>query len=338
MNILAGDIGGTKTLLGIYTFEEQLIKIYQKRYLSYKWSSIDSIIQNFLETLPKEISPPRIGCLALAGPVNNGSCSITNLGWEISHKNIIKLANLDVLELINDISVLIYGIPFLTQSQFVEIQPRIDQGNDEETIAVIAAGTGLGMAKGLRKNKNVMVFPSEGGHREFSPRSEEEWRLAEWLKSDLKLKRLSIERIVSGNGLGHVARWRLNQSDASSHPLRKVSEAWAYKKGNFQDLPALASDAANNGDGIMKEALQIWLSAYGSAAGDLALQELCNGGLWISGGTAAKQLEGIRSASFLEAFKSKGRFYKYLEKLPLMALIDPEAGMFSAACRGRMLA
>ena len=88
----------------------------------------------------------------------------------------------------------------------------------------------------------------------------------------------------------------------------------------------------------MEEVLKIWLSAYGSAAGDLALQELCHDGLWIAGGTAGKNLQGIRSATFLEAFKRKGRFHEYLENLPVMVLVDPEAGLFSAACRARMLA
>ena len=88
----------------------------------------------------------------------------------------------------------------------------------------------------------------------------------------------------------------------------------------------------------MSEAIQIWLSAYGSAAGDLALQELCDGGLWIAGGTASKHLEGLKSKTFLEAFKNKGRFKPYLEKLPIMAVIDPEACLFSAACRARLIA
>ena len=87
----------------------------------------------------------------------------------------------------------------------------------------------------------------------------------------------------------------------------------------------------------MKEALEIWLSAYGSATGDLALEELCQGGLWIAGGTAIKHIEGIKSNTFLKAMYNKGRFQEFIENLPLKALIDPQAGLFSAACRARML-
>ena len=87
----------------------------------------------------------------------------------------------------------------------------------------------------------------------------------------------------------------------------------------------------------MIEVLEMWLSAYGSAAGDIALHELCNAGLWIGGGTALKHLEGFRSDIFLNAFKNKGRFKEYLEKLPIMALIDSDAGLFGAACKAHII-
>ena len=338
MNILAGDIGGTKTLLALYSLNGNISKLHQKKYVSYQWQSLELIITDFLDCIPKKYNQPKMGCLALAGPIINGIASITNLGWTITEKNIKEIAGLDKLELVNDIKILIYGIPYLNPEQFVQIQSNKIRNFSNETIAVIAAGTGLGMAKGLCHKNTILAFPSEGGHREFAIRTKQEWRLVKWLKNDLNLERISIERIVSGNGLGHIARWRLSQADAMVHPLRKVSEEWKYKKQNCPDLPALVSKAAKNGDGLMEEVLQIWLSAYGCAAGDLALQELCHGGLWIAGGTAGKNLQGIRSATFLEAFKRKGRFLEYLENLPVMVLIDPEAGLFSAACRARMLA
>ncbi|MGB1621655.1 MAG: glucokinase, partial [Synechococcus sp.] len=176
----------------------------------------------------------------------------------------------------------------------------------------------------------------EGGHREFAPRSEQEWRLAAWLKHDLNLTRLSVERIVSGTGLGHIARWLLLQPAATAHPLREMAESWPQAQGS--DLPAEASQAASNGDRLMQSALDLWLSAYGSAAGDLALQELCTGGLWIGGGTAAKQLGGLQSPQFMDALRDKGRFHDFISTLQITAVTDPQAGLFSAACRARMLA
>ena len=91
-------------------------------------------------------------------------------------------------------------------------------------------------------------------------------------------------------------------------------------------------------DKLMLEALQLWINAYGSAAGDLALQELCTSGLWIAGGTAVKNLNGINSSNFLDAFSNKGRFQSYLRQIPLIVLKDPEATLFSSACRAHLIA
>ena len=181
-----------------------------------------------------------------------------------------------------------------------------------------------------------MSLSCEGGHREFAARTDEEWQLASWLKRDLNVSRLSIERIVSGTGLGHIAHWLLEQPHASRHPLRTMAQAW--RRNTAMDFPAHASKAASEGDDLMRHALQMWLSAYGAAAGDVALQELCTGGLWVGGGTAAKQLEGLKSTTFLEPLREKGRFTDFMNGLQVTAVIDPLAGLFSAACRARMLA
>ena len=122
--------------------------------------------------------------------------------------------------------------------------------------------------------------------------------------------------------------------------LKSINPANEEMFAEFQeiDLPALASKAAKDGDEKMIEVVNIWLSAYGSAAGDLALIELCEDGLWIAGGTTHKHIEGIKSGIFLSSMRRKGRFSNYISKLPIMALTDPQAGLFSAACRARMLA
>ena len=229
---------------------------------------------------------------------------------------------------------------YLNDNQFITIQgDKIKpQKYSNGVIAIIGAGTGLGIAKGLFSDNKLFSLPSEGGHAEFSPRSEKEWLMAQWLKAELKIQRLSIEKIVSGTGLGHIARWRLSQPDAINHPLCQSAENWELNNSKRVDLPSLASESAKNGDEMMTEVLKIWLSAFGSVAGDIALQELCTQGLWLSGGAAAKHLEGIRSITFLEALKHKGRFKDFLEKLPVMALKDQDIGLFSAGQRAYLLA
>ena len=332
--LLAGDMGGTKTLLALYGSDgSQLQLLHQQRFRSGEWASLEPMIDSFLNNRPADLPAPGHACIAVAGPVRHREAKITNLPWRLREADLARAAGLERLELVNDFGVLIYGLPLFDDSQQVILQ---DGEQDHGPLAILGAGTGLGMARGLRTEQGLVAMASEGGHREFAPRNEAEWNLACWLKQDLGVSRLSIERIVSGTGLGHVAHWLLQKPDAVMHPLRSVAEAWRRNSPN--DLPAQVSLAAEGGDPLLQRALQLWLEAYGSAAGDLALQELCTGGLWVGGGTASKQLKGLQSASFLNPMRDKGRFRELIEGLRVTAVIDPDAGLFSAACRARMLA
>ena len=332
--LLAGDMGGTKTLLALYESDgSQLRLLHQQRFRSGEWSSLEPMLASFLTDRPADLAAPEHACIAVAGPVRHREARITNLPWRLREADLAHAAGLERLELVNDFGVLIYGLPHFDDSQQVILQ---NGEQDHGPLAILGAGTGLGMARGLQTEQGLVALASEGGHREFAPRNEAEWDLACWLKKDLGVSRLSIERIVSGTGLGHVAHWLLQKPDAGMHPLRSVAEAWRRNSPN--DLPAQVSLAAEEGDPLMQRALQLWLEAYGSAAGDLALQELCTGGLWVGGGTAAKQLKGLRSANFLNPMRDKGRFSALIEGLQVTAVIDPDAGLFSAACRAQMLA
>ena len=178
----------------------------------------------------------------------------------------------------------------------------------------------------------LQAIASEASHAEFAPRSADEWQLKQWLQADLGLDRLSTERVVSGTGLGLVARWMLaTRADAGGHPLGVV----AADAG--QDLPAAVAQAAAAGDPLAQQALALWLSAYGSVTGDLALAALCRGGIWLAGGTAAKLVEALRTPVFGQAFLNKGRLGAVLEPIPITAITDPAIGLYSAACRARML-
>jgi glucokinase len=340
MNLLAGDLGGTKTILAIYSSDSYPKKLFEKYYISSEWKSFYLIFEDFIKHLPEHISIPEYTCIGVAGPIQGKKVKITNLGWDIKTEELSQLSKINNIEIINDFSVLIYGIPFFKKFQYEVIQGTLNSeyNNNQELVAIIGAGTGLGMSRGLITNKSIFIFPSEGGHREFSPRTENEWELVKWLKKKLNVQRVSIERIVSGTGLGMIARWKLDDPKNENHPLQRTLRKMDSDKSDFIDLPALVWAEANNGDKLMSEALELWLSAYGSTAGDLALHELCSSGLWISGGTAIKNLNGINSSKFLNAFSNKGRFQSYLKEIPLIVLKDPEATLFSSACRARLIA
>ncbi|MEI6828255.1 MAG: glucokinase [Synechococcaceae cyanobacterium ELA445] len=333
--LLAGDIGGTKTLLALYERNGgQLIQLQAERYPSADWPQFPDLINHFLAHCragSPALEAPRAGCLAVAGPVLDGRVKVTNLPWELRQTDLAQQCGLDQLELVNDFAVLIYGLPHLSNHQ----QALLREGHAVEgaPVAILGAGTGLGVAIGAHDGKGLIAMASEAGHGEFAARTEAEWRLKQWLQTDLGAERLSIERIVSGTGLGHVFRWLVAERRVQGvHPLAPENSS-----DGPADLPAAVAAAAEAGDVLAMEALDLWLGAYGSVAGDLALQCLCRGGLWLGGGTAGKLLGALRSPRFFSAFQHKGRLAPQLETIPVRALIDPEAGLFSAACRARML-
>jgi glucokinase len=185
---------------------------------------------------------------------------------------------------------------------------------------------------GVPTANGLLGMATEAGHGTFAPRTEAEWRMSQWLKADLGVERLSIERVVSGMGLGAIARWLL----AERHPVGPRPPWAADRAEDAQDWPEAVAAAAQAGDSLAREALHLWLGAYGSVTGDLALGSLSRGGIWLAGGTAAKQIEGLRSPVFLDSFLAKGRLRAVLEPIPIQAIIDPAVGVFGAACRARL--
>lgn len=327
--LLAGDIGGTKTLLALYELESgRLIRGRSERFSSADWPDFAALVNHFLAAGPATETRPAHACLAMAGPVRGGRVKLTNLPWLLEEKALAGACRLERLELVNDFAVLIYGLPHLEEHQQQSLCGPAAR-DPQAPVAILGAGTGLGVAIGVPTAAGLVAVASEASHAEFAPRSEREWQLKRWLQADLGLERLSIERVVSGTGLGDVMRWCLaGDPGGSGHPLAQVAGG---------ELPAATAAAATAGDPLARGAMDLWLGAYGSVAGDLALQTLCLGGLWIGGGTAGKLLAELASPTFLEPFLNKGRLSSVVEQVPLTALVDADAGLFSAACRARML-
>jgi len=341
MNFLACDLGGTKVLLGI--FEKEINNnspklIIKKKYLSSDWSSFELILEDFLKKECKNITHPSSACFAVAGPLSNNQAKIINLSWNISGNALQSKFNFKICELINDFAVQIYGIPYLKNDQYSTIQDGSQsEGTNNDLHAIVGAGTGLGIARGIISGEMVKVLASEGGHVEYSPKSKSEWELKIWLKNYLKVERISCERIISGTGLSRIAEWRLSKPDAQNHPLQQYLKKIKIFDASRKELPEKICNLSKEGDQIMIEVERIWLGAYASLLGDVALQELCFGGLWISGGTASKHFKNFKSELFLKQFIDKGRLKDILKTIPMKVILDEEFGLFSAACRAKML-
>jgi len=341
MNFLACDLGGTKVLLGI--FEKELNNnspklIFKKKYISSDWGSFELILEDFLKKECKNINHPYSACFAVAGPLSNNNAKIINLSWNISGNALQRKFNFKSCELINDFAVQIYGIPFLKKNQYSTIQNGSHvEGANNDLHAIVGAGTGLGIARGIISGRNVKVLASEGGHVEYSPKSKSEWELKIWLKNYLKVERISCERIISGTGLSRIAEWRLSKPEAQNHPLHKYLKEMKNSDAVRKELPEKICNLSKEGDQLMIEVERIWLGAYASLLGDVALQELCFGGLWISGGTASKHFKNFKSDLFMKQFFDKGRLKDILKTIPMKVILDEEFGLFSAACRAKML-
>ena len=179
MNFLACDLGGTKVLLGI--FEKEINNnspklIFKKKYISSEWGSFELILEDFLKKECKNINHPSSACFAVAGPLSNNNAKIINLSWNISGYKLKNKFKFEQCELINDFAVQIYGIPFLKKNQYSTIQNGLQsEGTNNDLHAIVGAGTGLGIARGLILGNKVKVLASEGGHAEYSPKSELEW-------------------------------------------------------------------------------------------------------------------------------------------------------------------
>ncbi len=341
MNFLACDLGGTKVLLGLFKKDindDSPKLIFKKKYLSSEWSSFELILEDFLKNECKNITHPYSACFAVAGPLSNNNAKIINLSWNISGNKLKNKFKFEQCELINDFAVQIYGIPYLKKEQYSTLQNGSNtQDANQDLHAIVGAGTGLGIARGIISEREVKVLPSEGGHVEFSPKSKLEWELKIWLKDSLNLERISCERIISGTGLSRIAEWILSKPDAQNHPLQKYLKEIKNSDALRKELPEKICTLSREGDRLMIEVERIWLGAYASLLGDVALQELCFGGLWISGGTASKHFKNFKSDLFMKQFFDKGRLKDILKTIPMKVILDEEFGLFSAACRAKML-
>jgi len=333
--VLAADVGGTKTMVALYGLTEDgqgLCLQHQHRYASRDWPCFDQMLEDFFHQRASAGGPvvqPTSACFAVAGPVHQGQAQLTNLHWVVNQQQLMESLGIPVVEVVNDIAVLVHGLPHLRGPMAVELQAGEPQPGG--TVAIFGVGTGLGMAMGISTSTGLHSCPSEGGHQEFSPCNPREWQLRQWLLADLGLERLSVERVVSGTGLGHIGRWLLSTC-SGSHPLK------SQLTNPTADFPTAVAAGAVQGDSLCQEALALWVDAYGTAAANLFLTSLSTGGLWLAGGATAKQVPQLRSPRFLQRFQQVGRLQPLAAKVPIHALTAPDAGLFSAAQRARQLA
>lgn len=317
--ILAGDIGGTHTRIALFDLNQnRLNKILDRVYPSRDYKSVDEIISLFVSNENVRVSA---ACFGIAGPVMHGQVSTPNLAWVVDALQLTKLLQVQTVWLINDLQAHASGIHDLESADFIHLNnTAVGEGN----AALIAAGTGLGEA-GLYWDGNLHhPFACEGGHCDFAPRDELEMEL--WRYLNKKFGRVSYERILSGPGLHNVYEF-LRDSGTEQEP--------DWLKEELQRAPdptVIISHVGMNGKAaICEHALDIFVSVYGAEAGNLALKLLATGGVFLSGGIAARILPRLQRPAFLQAFISKGRMQPVLEKIAVKVINNDQVGVIGAA-------
>lgn len=316
--VLAGDIGGTKTNLGIYLKGKRrpLLKTVET-YSSQEAPNLEHIIDTFLMRHKVAIAS---GCFGVAGPVVNGRCKITNLPWDISEARIRRHFKWEHVRLINDLAATARAIPLLNSREFLSLNRA--RARKEENLALVAPGTGLGQALLIFQDGKYVPVSSEGGHVDFSPNNEAEVRLWRYLHE--RYGHVSIERVVSGLGLRNIYSW-LKDSGQYREP------EWLTKRLKEIDPARAISEAAiNDREPLCVATLDMFASTFGAVSGNLALTGMTTGGVYLGGGISPKIVPKLKEGIFMKAFQDKGRFKGLLEKIPVRVVLNERAALLGA--------
>jgi glucokinase len=343
--LLAGDIGGTSTRLRLAPIEDWRSHQWECTYASQDFPDLAPVVQKFLAEL--NVSGEVVAaCFAVAGPVVNGVAKLQNLAWQLETDRLIKSLNIPNLKLINDFAAVGYGLAHLRRDELHVLQAG--EVVDDAPQAVIGAGTGLGQGYLIPACGKYEVLASEGGHSDFAARTPLEFELVEYLMERDDLDHVSYDRLVSGRGIVNMYRFLRDRSTDEVSPLADIPEIaeavqqWEQTtvsdRAHLIDPAVLIAKAAQAGTSALARAtMQMFVSAYGAEAGNLALKFLPRGGLYIAGGIAAKNLPLLTDGTFMAAFGQKGRMRSLVAQIPVSVVLNSQVGLIGAAAQSLVM-
>jgi glucokinase len=326
--VLAGDIGGTKTLLGLYRVEGGAPTLLrEKLYATRDFKTLEEVASDFLSGAWAIDA----ACFGVPGPIIGGVSHATNVPWTMEERALARALGVPGARLINDLEATAYGMLQLQKNEVAVLQTG-DPPASRAPIAVIAAGTGLGEA-GLvpLEDGRWRSVATEGGHADFAPRGREQIELLEYLSGEFD--HVSFERVLSGPGLVNIYKF-LKARGTDAEP-QWLSDEFA----GASDAAAVISEAALKGrDPRCIEALRIFVDIFGAEAANLALKYMALSGVYLGGGIAPKILAILNAGGFVRAFIAKGRLDKVMARIPLRVSLNPAAALAGAArCAMEML-
>jgi glucokinase len=317
--VLAGDVGGTKTNLGLFQLKgERPEAVAIQSYPSAEYAGLEEVVLQFQRDQGQTVEA---ACFGIAGPVQKGVSRATNLPWTVSEQSIIERCRIAEVTLINDLAATANAIPILHESELEDLNKKPAEHGG--AIGLVAPGTGLGIGLLVFRDGKPTVIPSEGGHVDFAPKNELEIDLLRYLLR--RMPRVSVERVASGPGLQTIYSW-LKEYRQYQEP------GWLTQRFQQEDPAKVISEAAlSEKEPLCSEALDMFVSIIGAISGNLALTALTTGGLYLGGGIAPKIITKLRNGTFMDAFLAKGRFRGMLSDMPVRVILNDRAALLGAA-------
>lgn len=321
--LLVGDIGGTKTLLALYSYKnKEFILEKEATYASAQYPSLTDIIDWFLGKT--HYDSIQSACFGVAGPVLQGSSQITNLDWYLEERMIAQHLDIPNIRLINDLEATAYGMLYLDNNDFCQLNEK-DKTLQTANRAVIAAGTGLGEAILYWDGEHYHAIATEGGHCDFGPQNAQQERLLNYLRQYFP-EHVSYERILSGQGL--VSLYNFLRDIENIKEDKAVQEALAIEK---DPNTKISEFALTKQDPLCHQTLELFTQIYAQESSNLVLKSLALGGLYIGGGIAPKILPYLQKPMFIESFNNKGRFHHLLSNIAIQVSLNPRTPLLGAA-------
>jgi glucokinase len=328
VQMIFGDIGGTKTLLQAARLENGVVReLCMRRYQSNKYVCFSDILNDFLNQPEIKNNPdrPETACFAVAGPVADQRASLTNLPWQIDAAEITRTFVIPEVRLLNDFEAAALAVDELSPADLVTLQSGHAQ---PETMRVIlGAGTGMGVAWLVWQNDRYQPVSTEAGHIDFAPVNALQLRLLESLQT--RFHHVSVERLLSGSGLTQI----FNFLQTNLAEFENISHI-ALDEDSGAAITTLAHDQKHP---VAVKSLELFTEIYGAFAGNLALAGLCRDGVFIAGGIAPKILDTLQAGYFMRAFCDKGRFSALLSKIPVKVVTHPAASLLGARRKAQEL-
>jgi glucokinase len=336
--LLAGDLGGTKTLLRLVTAADPDRAQFERSYHSPTYPNIIAIVRDFVAAAQTQLGQIEIAsaCLGIAGAVIDRASYLPNLEWHINAEELERELHIPTLKLINDFTAIGYGIPQLQPIDLHVLQAGTSI--PRAPIAIIGAGTGLGQGFLIHNGGHYQVMPTEGGHVDFAARSRQEFELFEYICKSKQLDRISVERVLSGAGIVSIYQYLRDTGNFSeTFDVANVVRLWESSTAAVDPTAAISAMAIAKTDPLSQATMKMFVSLYGAEAGNLALKTLPYAGIYIAGGIAAKNLPLLTDGTFMAAFNHKGRVSNILAEIPVAVVLNPQVGLLGAVAQASEL-